>query len=166
MPFYLVGGFFIPQARVVAIGQQIEDENCDGRTIPGLPKQFDPTKEYNIFDASMNISLNYSTHDPQMTFYLLRTEGGREDRRMSLDNRTLPDGSLNLLATVFIRRWQGPDEWPTAMPNLPQYEQDDITDISKKQLEDIGLAHLEFITTVVNRPEGWRYAYPPSPPSP
>ncbi|KZP22836.1 hypothetical protein FIBSPDRAFT_952649 [Athelia psychrophila] len=52
------------------------------------------------------------------------------------------------------------------MPDLEQYKQDEITDISKKQLEDLGLIDLEFITTVVNKPAGWRYVYPLSPPSP
>ncbi|KZP22817.1 hypothetical protein FIBSPDRAFT_1043396 [Athelia psychrophila] len=163
MPFYLIGGFFIPQARAVAIGQQIEDENCDGCTIPGLPRQFDPTKECDIFDAGLNLALNHGTHDPQMSFCMLTAPAARKPNHMWLDDTVLPDGSLNWLATVFVQRWHGPDQWPTPMPDLEQYQQDEITDISKKQLEDLGLSDLEFITTVVNRPEGWTYERPPLP---
>ncbi|KZP22828.1 hypothetical protein FIBSPDRAFT_1043404 [Athelia psychrophila] len=165
MPFYRIGGFFIPQARVVAIGQKIEDE-IYAPTLPEMPKKFDPTKEHEIFGASLNISRNYTTHDPQMTFCLMSTPEARKPRPLSLNDRTLPDGALNLLATVFVQRWHGPDEWPTSIPDLRQYKEDEITDISKKQLEDLGLTDLEFITTVVNKPSGWSYAYPPSPPSP
>ncbi|KZP27274.1 hypothetical protein FIBSPDRAFT_1040164 [Athelia psychrophila] len=52
-----------------------------------------------------------------MSFCLMSTPEARKPRPMSL-NTTLPDGSLNLLATVFVQRWHGPDEWPTAMPDL------------------------------------------------
>lgn len=54
MQFYIVGGFFTPQACVVAVGQHIEDEDCKDCIDPGLQRQFDPTREYQIFDASMN----------------------------------------------------------------------------------------------------------------
>lgn len=47
------------------------------------------------------------------------------------DGRTVPDGLLKMLATVFVQRWKGPEEWPTAMPDLHQYRQDGITDISR-----------------------------------
>ncbi|KZP22835.1 hypothetical protein FIBSPDRAFT_473280 [Athelia psychrophila] len=90
MPFYLVGGFFIPQARVVAIGQQIEDKICAPYTIPGLPRKFDPTKEHEIFGASQNISRKYSTHDPQMSFCLMSTPEARKPRPMSLKIQLYP----------------------------------------------------------------------------
>ncbi|KZP15852.1 hypothetical protein FIBSPDRAFT_1047910 [Athelia psychrophila] len=167
MPFYRVGGFFIPQDRVVATGQKIEDEHYASSFIPPeMPRKFDPTKEQEIFMASRHISQNYRTYDPQMTFCLLSTPEAREPRDLSMTDTILPDGSLNLLATVFVQRWKGPDEWPAAIPGLRQYKQDEITDISKKQLEDIGLTDLEFITTVVNKPSGWSYAYPPKPATP